>query len=112
MDEDLELFIGARYTIALVVFFPPYMLFELPSNIVLRKVGSANWLSFIAFAWGCVMLGQVCELKTPRKCSSSLFSVVGIRHELLGFGWLSIPARFVRGRVYVVCLWIEIMEIR
>ena len=58
MDEDLELYIGNRYTIALVVFFPPYFLFELPSNIVLRKVGSANWLAFIAFSWGCVMIGQ------------------------------------------------------
>jgi hypothetical protein len=58
MDEDLGLDIGNRYTIALVVFFPPYFIFELPSNIVLRKVGSANWLSFIAFAWGCVMIGQ------------------------------------------------------
>ncbi|KAK3719459.1 hypothetical protein LTR37_004317 [Vermiconidia calcicola] len=58
MDVDLRLDIGDRYTIALVVFFPPYFLFELPSNIALRKVGSANWLSFIAFCWGTVMLGQ------------------------------------------------------
>ena len=59
MDEDLRLDIGNRYTVALVVFFPPYFLFELPSNIVLRKVGSANWLAFIAFSWGVVMIGQV-----------------------------------------------------
>jgi hypothetical protein len=26
---------------------------------VLRRVGAANWLGFIAFAWGTVMLGQV-----------------------------------------------------
>ena len=58
MDEALGLSIGNRWSIILVVFFIPYMIFELPSNIVLRKVGSANWLSFIAFAWGTVMLGQ------------------------------------------------------
>ena len=52
MDDDLGLSIGSRYTIALVVFFPPYFFLELPSNLVLRKVGSANWLAFIAFAWG------------------------------------------------------------
>ena len=52
MDADLGLDIGARYTIALVVFFIPYFLLELPSNILLRKVGSANWLAGIAFSWG------------------------------------------------------------
>ena len=59
MEEDLRLDIGNRYTIALVVFFPPYALFELPSNVVLRRLGSANWLAFIAFAWGVTMIGQV-----------------------------------------------------
>ncbi|KAF2100035.1 MFS general substrate transporter [Rhizodiscina lignyota] len=58
MDEDLELSVGNRYTTALVVFFIGYFIFEIPSNIILRKVGSANWLSAIAFAWGLVMLGQ------------------------------------------------------
>ena len=31
---------------------------KLPSNLALRRVGTANWLSFIAFSWGTVMLGQ------------------------------------------------------
>jgi MFS family permease len=58
MGADLALNVGDRYTIALVMFFPTYFLFELPSNIVLRKVGSANWLAFIALSWGAVMIGQ------------------------------------------------------
>ncbi|KAF1975905.1 phthalate transporter-like protein [Bimuria novae-zelandiae CBS 107.79] len=58
MGQDLALNVGDRYTIALVVFFPTYFLFELPSNIVLHKVGSANWLAFIALSWGAVMIGQ------------------------------------------------------
>ena len=58
MGTDLALNVGDRYTVALVMFFPTYFLFELPSNIVLRKVGSANWLAFIALSWGAVMIGQ------------------------------------------------------
>jgi hypothetical protein len=42
VGTDLALNIGDRYNIALVMFFPTYILFELPSNIVLRKVGSSN----------------------------------------------------------------------
>jgi len=58
MDKDLQLRVGNRYNITLLVFFIPYMIFELPSNLVLRRVGSANWLAFIALSWGTVMLGQ------------------------------------------------------
>ena len=73
MDQDLQLSIGDRYTICLVVFFPTYMIVEFPSNIVLRKVGTKNWLcvptsvqefmltvfrAFLGFAWGTVMVGQ------------------------------------------------------
>lgn len=35
-----------------------YFLFELPSNIVLRKVGAARWLGTIALLWGGVMIGM------------------------------------------------------
>ena len=62
MGTDLALNVGDRYTVALVMFFPTYFLFELPSNIVLRKVGSANWLAFIALSWGAVMIGQATNL--------------------------------------------------
>ncbi len=76
MGQDLRLDIGSRYTTALLVFFIAHLFFgvgsvrvllaaqltwgyQLPSNILLCKVGTANWLAFIAFSWGTVMLGQV-----------------------------------------------------
>jgi MFS family permease len=40
-----------------LVFFIGYVIFEIPSNIVIKKLGAANWLSFIAFAWGVVSIG-------------------------------------------------------
>lgn len=58
MQEELQLGVGERYSIALLVFFIPYFLFELPSNIILRKVGAAIWLGGITLAWGLVMMGM------------------------------------------------------
>lgn len=34
MEDDLQLGVGARYSITLLVFFPSYWLFEIPSNWV------------------------------------------------------------------------------
>ncbi|KAG8834711.1 hypothetical protein FRC17_007617 [Serendipita sp. 399] len=56
--RDLGLYIGSRYTIITVIFFVPYIIFELPSNIVVRRVGCARWLGSIVLAWGIVMLGM------------------------------------------------------
>lgn len=40
-----------------LVFFIGYVIFEIPSNMVLKKVGAANWLAGIAFVWGVVSMG-------------------------------------------------------
>ena len=55
LAEDLRLDIGARYSIALLVFFPGYCLFELPSNMVIRRLGARWWLSFLIVSWGYVL---------------------------------------------------------
>ena len=57
MEVELRFDIGDRYSIALLVFFITYFIFEIPSNVVLRKFGAANWLSFLCFAWGIVTMG-------------------------------------------------------
>ncbi|KDE08198.1 hypothetical protein MVLG_01677 [Microbotryum lychnidis-dioicae p1A1 Lamole] len=58
MAKDLKLTVGQRYSIITCVFFPPYIVFELPSNILLRKIGARNLLSAIVALWGAVMLGM------------------------------------------------------
>lgn len=54
MYEDLELY-GLRYNTALTVFFVPYALFEVPSNIVLKMIRPSIWISILCFSWGLVM---------------------------------------------------------
>ena len=54
MEEDLNLY-GLRYNTALTVFFVPYALFEVPSNIVLKLIRPSIWLSILVFSWGLVM---------------------------------------------------------
>lgn len=58
MDEDLGLAEGNRASIILMVFFIGYIIFELPSNAFIHRLGAANWLAFLAFAWGLVTLGM------------------------------------------------------
>ncbi|KAF2018172.1 MFS general substrate transporter [Aaosphaeria arxii CBS 175.79] len=58
LAEDLRLDIGSRYSIALLVFFIGYAIFELPSNYVIRRIGARWWLSFLIIAWGCCVLGM------------------------------------------------------
>jgi len=47
-----------QYSIAALMFFVPYIIAEIPSNIGIRKFGAANWLAGAAFCWGVVQIGQ------------------------------------------------------
>jgi len=58
MQRDLQLSVGERYSIISLLFFVPYIIFELPSNILLRKVGARYWLSGIVLAFGGIMTGM------------------------------------------------------
>ncbi|KAF9529668.1 major facilitator superfamily domain-containing protein [Crepidotus variabilis] len=58
MKTDLQLAVGNRFNLANSLFFLPYTLLQLPGNLILRKVGARNWLSFIVLAWGAVELGM------------------------------------------------------
>jgi MFS family permease len=44
-----------RYNTALTVFFVPYALFEVPSQIVLKILRPSIWIAILVFAWGLVM---------------------------------------------------------
>ncbi|KAI5924202.1 major facilitator superfamily domain-containing protein [Camillea tinctor] len=46
-----------QYTIALMVFLVAYGLFEVPSNILLKKLRPSRWIAILMFAWGALTIG-------------------------------------------------------
>ncbi|KAF7188316.1 MFS-type transporter cnsO [Pseudocercospora fuligena] len=55
MNKDLGLS-GIQYNIALSIFFIPYILLEVPSNIILKKFKRpSTYLGILVVAWGIVM---------------------------------------------------------
>ncbi|KAL7915712.1 major facilitator superfamily domain-containing protein [Trichoderma velutinum] len=57
INEQLDLNVGERASIALLVFYIGYVFVELPSNIIIKRVGPANWLAFLGLLWGIATLG-------------------------------------------------------
>ena len=49
---------GSDYNVALFVFFIPYILLEVPSNLVLKRVAPSTWLAGIMVLWGVCTVGQ------------------------------------------------------
>ncbi|KAK4575146.1 High-affinity nicotinic acid transporter [Recurvomyces mirabilis] len=49
---------GDQYNIALVIFFVPYILFEIPSNLILKRLRPHVWLSLNMFLFGFAMIMQ------------------------------------------------------
>ncbi|TFY72976.1 hypothetical protein EVG20_g18 [Dentipellis fragilis] len=53
LERDTKLH-GNQFNIALAVFYVPYILVELPSNWVLKKMRPNRWLPLLVFLWGVV----------------------------------------------------------
>jgi sugar phosphate permease len=46
---------GSQYNLTLTIFFISYALFEVPSNILLKKLKPHIWLTACMVSWGIVM---------------------------------------------------------
>ncbi|CCU77063.1 pantothenate transporter liz1/MFS transporter,putative [Blumeria hordei DH14] len=55
--DDLKLY-GNRFNAALTIFFVPYILFEIPSNIFLKHFSPRYWISGCMFMFGAVTFSQ------------------------------------------------------
>jgi hypothetical protein len=54
MTKDLKMY-GLQYNTAVTIFFVPYTLLEVPSNIILKKMRPSYWMAILMLAWGTVM---------------------------------------------------------
>ena len=57
MEHDLGIG-AAAYGFGAGLFFIAYALFEVPSNILMQKVGARLWLTRLMFTWGLVAAGM------------------------------------------------------
>ncbi|KAI0525398.1 putative MFS transporter [Xylaria bambusicola] len=48
---------NSQFTIALFVFLVAYGVFEVPSNILLKKLRPSRWIAFLMFSWGVLTIG-------------------------------------------------------
>ncbi|KAH7008825.1 major facilitator superfamily domain-containing protein [Ilyonectria destructans] len=53
LEGDLGL-VGNQFQIAVSILFVTYLLFEVPSNLVLKPFTPSRWIAFIATSWGIV----------------------------------------------------------
>jgi MFS family permease len=58
LEADLGMTQTTQYNTALVIFFVPYILFEIPSNILLKYLSPRVWLSICCIGFGVVTVCQ------------------------------------------------------
>lgn len=63
MLADLQ-FSEAAYGLGAGLFFVGYMLFEVPSNLIMRRVGARRWIARIMISWG-LLSGIMAFVTTP-----------------------------------------------
>ncbi|KAJ5793781.1 hypothetical protein N7457_000380 [Penicillium paradoxum] len=90
---------GHDYNIALFIFFIPYILFEVPSNMFLKKLPPSWWLSGIIFCWGII---TVCQGLTQ-----SFGGLVACRF-LLGL----FEAGLMPGCIYLIAMYYKRYELQ
>ncbi|KAM5372176.1 hypothetical protein ACJZ2D_007576 [Fusarium nematophilum] len=89
---------GFRYNIANLVFFIPYILFQPPSTILIRKLGPRIHLAVITMLWGAVMIGMGFVEK---------FGQLAALRAVLGF----FEAGFFPSCVYLLSTWYTRYEV-
>lgn len=93
LEQELHMK-GTDYNVASMIFYLSYVLFEVPSNILLKKFSPSTWLSTIMFFWGMPrspLIAYTRGIKCHADISDrSLRNVSRTHPDLWRFGSLSI----------------------
>ena len=57
LEKDLGM-VGNDFNVALLVQIAPFIFFEIPSNLMLKRVRPSYWLGGLSLCWGFMTLGQ------------------------------------------------------
>ncbi len=96
MNEDLG-FSDAVYGLGAGIFFIGYLLFEVPSNLILERVGARVWIARIMITWGII--------------SSAMFLVQGpVSFYVLRFLLGVAEAGFFPGMILYLTYWFPARE--
>ncbi|CAH0003311.1 unnamed protein product [Clonostachys byssicola] len=98
LSEDLGLS-GTQYNICLAIFFVPYILLEIPANMILKKFDRpSTWIAIMTSTWGLVLL-----------CTGFVKSYAGlaVTRVLLGVT----EAGFFPGAILIVTSWYSWNEV-
>jgi MFS family permease len=99
MSKELKLGVENRYSIITLVFFTTYIVFQFPSTILIKKIGPRNFLSFITFTWGLIMIGM--GFSKNWHTMAALRVVLGV-----------LEAGFFPGSVYLLSTWYTRFEVQ
>ena len=91
MNADLGL-TASMYGLGVGMFYISYIIFEIPSNIIMTKVGARVWIARIMITWGIVSAGMSL-VQTPTQLYVMRF--------LLGMA----EAGFTPGIIYYISCW-------
>lgn len=91
MASDLK-FSDAAYGLGAGIFFLGYFLFEIPSNLILHRVGARRWIARIMITWS-IFAALTAFVRTPLEFYAVRF--------LLG----AAEAGFIPGAIYYLSQW-------
>lgn len=91
MNADLGL-TASMYGLGVGIFYISYIIFEVPSNIIMTRVGARRWIARIMISWGIVSAGMAL-VNSPTQLYVMRF--------LLGIA----EAGFAPGIIYYISCW-------